>query len=408
MDYNTILIHYGEIGLKGKNQPDFRNALESNIRFRLRSLGLKWKIRYSHSYFYIEIPEDSKEDLSSVIDTLLHLPGIAWLARAVNISRKAFCSKNDVHYEIVEEPLLQTAKEQYQDNLAFAVRANRADKSLPNKSMDYERRFGALIIEQTEWETVNLNNPDVTFHIDMYPDNVFLYSEKITGAGGLPVGITGRVLTLLSGGIDSPVAAYLAAKRGCFVDFIHFTANRFQQENAAEYKISRIVRDLSKMTLRSKLYLVPYTHFEFAALGHKMEYELIVFRRFMARVAESLAVQVKAQALITGDNLAQVASQTLENLVSTTRGITIPVLRPLIMYDKQEIIDLAKKIETFQLSLEPYKDCCSLISQHPRTVSTHRELEEIESEIFPEYDQLIKDTLDEAICLEYKCGERVK
>jgi len=408
VNYDTILIHYGEIGLKGKNQPDFRNELQSNIRFRLRSLGFDWRVRYAHSYFYVDVPENSATRLTTAIEALLHLPGIAWLARGLNLSRDEFYADQKINYEIIEKPLLQAANEEYQDGLAFAVRVNRADKHLPNKSMDYERRFGALIIEETDWLDVNLDNPDVTFHVDMYPDHIFFYTEKLTGAGGLPVGITGRVLTLLSGGIDSPVAAYLAAKRGCSVDFIHFTANRFQQENAADYKVSRIVRDLSKITLRSKLYLVPYTHFEFAALGHKMEYELIIFRRFMARVAESLSATLKAQALITGDNLAQVASQTLENLVSTTKGISIPVLRPLIMFDKQEIIDLAKKIDTYQLSLEPYKDCCSLISQHPRTVSEHRELEEIEAELFSDYQQLIQDTLDDAICLEYKCGEQVK
>jgi thiamine biosynthesis protein ThiI len=346
VNYNTIIIHYGEIGLKGKNQPDFRNELKSNIRFRLRSLGFEWAVRYAHSYFYVDVPENSADQLATAVEALLHLPGIAWLARGLNLSRDEFFSGQDINYDIIEQPLLLAVKEKYQDDLAFAVRANRADKRLPNKSMDYERRFGSLIIQETHWSDVNLDNPDVTFHIDMYPDDIFLYTEKLTGAGGLPVGITGRVLTLLSGGIDSPVAAYLAAKRGCAVDFIHFTANRFQQENAADYKVSRIVQDLSKITLRSKLYLVPYTHFEFAALGHKMDYELIIFRRFMARVAESLSSTLEAQALITGDNLAQVASQTLENLVSTTKGISIPVLRPLIMFDKQEIIDLAKKINT--------------------------------------------------------------
>lgn len=408
LDYDKICIHYGEIGLKGKNQPDFRQQLEDNIRFRLRSLGIKWPVRYAHSYFYLDLPADATEnERHTALSALKDVPGIAWYGPAMSLDVSDAFTDGTVNYDLLEPQITALAREKYIEEGTFAVRVNRADKRLPGKSIEYERRFGAVVIEQTPWEHVDLSNPDITLHIDMYAEYVFIYAEKIPGAGGLPVSITGKVLTLLSGGIDSPAAAYLAAKRGCSVDFIHFTANKFQMENAPQYKVSRLVQDLSKVTLRSTLYLVPYTHFEFEILGNPIEYELILFRRFMSRAAEVLAGRIKAQALVTGDNLAQVASQTLENLVSATRSISIPVLRPLITYDKKDIVDLAKSIGTYKLSLEPYKDCCSIISKHPRTVSTHAELQEIEDDLFDDYKAMIDATLNDAVVLKYKCGKQV-
>jgi thiamine biosynthesis protein ThiI len=213
---------------------------------------------------------------------------------------------------------------------------------------------------------------------------------------------------LLSGGIDSPAAAFLMAKRGCTVDFIHFTAENIRQENAHAYKVSKLAQTLSKYTMDSRLYLVPYTHFEFELFGHKIFYELMIFRRFMTRTAEVLAESISAQAIITGDNLAQVASQTLENLVANSRATAMPILRPLITYDKMEIVDLAKQIGTYTLSLKPYKDCCSIVAKNPKTSSEDSRLESLEDDIFDDYDEVIRQTLDEAIILEYSCGERVK
>jgi thiamine biosynthesis protein ThiI len=207
------------------------------------------------------------------------------------------------------------------------------------------------------------------------------------------------VLALLSGGIDSPVAAWLMAKRGCRVDFIHFTAVAMQPEEAQPYKVCRLAQRLSDYTLGSRLFLVPYTHFDLALMREPVDYNLVLFRRFMARVAEQLARRLNAQALATGDNLGQVASQTLSNLVSASRAVELPIFRPLLGYDKDEIMALAQQIGTYEMSIEPYKDCCALIAQHPRTRSQHERLAALEARVFPDYQKLIDQTLAEAVCL---------
>jgi len=192
------------------------------------------------------------------------------------------------------------------------------------------------------------------------------------------------------------------------VDFIHFTAWSMQLEEAVEYKVKRLADTLNAYTLHSRLFLVPYTYFDLAIMRAKVEFELILFRRFMARVAEKLARRIKAQALVTGDNLSQVASQTLSNLVSTSRAVSMPILRPLISFDKEEIMNLARTIGTYDLSIEPYKDCCAIIARHPRTRSRHDRLTAIEARAFPNYDEIVDQTLGDAICLEATAANTVR
>jgi len=403
--YNRIVIHYGEIALKGKNQPNFLYRLKQNIQLKLKSLGVSWSVRETHSYMYIDIPEDAPVDHQEIQSALQQVMGIAWFGFTTFIPHnQVYVASGEPNYQRLENQLVAQASEHFVSQGKFCVRVNRADKQFPSTSPKLERRFGAEIIEKTKWDSVDLKSPDITFRVDIYIDGVYFYTKKIEGSRGLPVGITGRVLVLLSGGIDSPVAAYLAAKRGCSVDFIHFTANQMQLANAQGYKVSQLAQRLSRYTDYSKLYLVPYTHFEFAALSDSLEYELVIFRRFMTRVAEKLAIKTKAQALVTGDNLAQVASQTLENIVANNQAVQLPILRPLLTYDKYEIVDLAKHISTYSLSIEPYKDCCSLISEHPRTKSDHDTLTQIEDKTFPDYEELITRTLDDAVSLTYRNG----
>jgi thiamine biosynthesis protein ThiI len=194
------------------------------------------------------------------------------------------------------------------------------------------------------------------------------------------------------------VAAYLMARRGCRVDFIHFTAAAPHQEE--QQKVWRLATQLSRYTIGSRLFVVPYVHFDLALMREKVEYELILFRRFMVRVAQVLAGRLRARALVSGDTLSQVASQTISNLVSTSRAAELPIFRPLIAYDKEETIALAQKIGTYELSIEPYKDCCALISGHPKTRSRHERLLVLEKRAFPDYDGLVERTLADAVCLE--------
>jgi tRNA uracil 4-sulfurtransferase len=400
----AILIHYSEIALKGRNQPLFRRQLRANIRQKLRSLSLAWTLQEKPSFLSVAVPADATADqIGLCVKGLREVFGIAWLAVTEPLPHGRFTfDSRDEDLAALERRLIVLAKDEFVPNKTFCVRVKRAEKAVPFTSIELENRFGRLIIDNTDWKKVNLTKPDALFQVEIRPEGSFLFSNKVKGPAGLPAGTAGRVLTLLSGGIDSPVAAYLMAKRGCRVDFLHFTATSMQQDEAREYKVWRLARELSRYTLRSRLFLVPYTQFDIAvvASGQYIEYDLVLFRRFMARVAEALATKLRAQAIITGDNLAQVASQTLPNIVTTSQAVQMPILRPLIAFNKEEIINLAMQIGTYEESIKPYKDCCAIISQNPRTRSRHATLTALEERLFPDYQKLIDQTLAEAVCID--------
>lgn len=399
-----ILIHYGELGLKGRNQPLFRRQLRANIRQKLRALGLAWTLQEKPGFLSIAVPpEATPEQVEACARGLRQVFGIAWLAvtQPQRVGRFSFDSWAE-DLANLEQRLIALARDEFVAGQSFCVRVKRAEKAVPLTSVEMEKRFGRLIIDNTPWKKVNLDKPDAFFQVEIRPEGTFLFSDKLKGPGGLPVGTAGRVLTLLSGGIDSPVAAYLMAKRGCRVDFLHFTATSMQQDEARQYKVCKLAEILRRYTISSRLFLAPYTQFDVALVGsgHRVEYELVLFRRFMARVAEALARQIRAQALVTGDNLAQVASQTLSNIVATSQAVEMPILRPLVAFNKEEIIDLAAQIGTYAQSIQPYKDCCAIISHHPRTRSRHTALSELEQRLFPDYQKLIERTLAELLCIE--------
>jgi len=397
---DRIVIHYGEIGLKGRNRPDFERRLQRNLGTRLEALGLEWPVRRAHDRLLVEVGEGA---LEPALEAIAEVAGVVWFAPAVFLPLGDEASAEDR----LEARIVAQAGACADPAGAFAVRVHRAFKGYPQSSQALERRLGAAILRDTPWRRVDLTRPHRTFHVDVYREGFYLYDERRRGPGGLPVGASGRVLALLSGGIDSPVAAWLMAKRGCHVDCLHFAASLMQQRQALDYKVSRLVARLSRRTLRTRLYLVPYVHFELSELARSADYELVVFRRFMAATAEALAKRVGAQALVAGDNIGQVASQTLENLASVSRAVSMPILRPLLTYDKQEIVDLARTLGTFDLSIEPYKDCCSILSRHARTRSRHEALAELEARLAPDYAALVDRTLGDAVVIEYACGERV-
>jgi thiamine biosynthesis protein ThiI len=331
--------------------------------------------------------------------------GITWFAPAKRYLYAGFDGDSvDRILDTVEKELCQMAKKNYTPGTAFRVDVRRSDKRFPGTSLDLERLFGASIIKNTSWDRVNLKKPDIVFYVEIQTNEVFIHTDKFRGRGGLPVNTAHRVLAMLSGGIDSPVSAYLAARRGCHIDFIHFSASHVQPEEIIKSKIGNLVKKLSEYTLKSKLYVFPSTYFDLAITGKRATFELVLFRRFMARTAEKLAEKQQMPALITGDNLSQVASQTLTNIASTIRAVEIPVLQPVLTFDKEEIIHLAKQIDTFNLSVQPYKDCCSLFQRNPRTVSNHDELSKLESEIFENYEKMIDQTLDDMFWVEYRYG----
>lgn len=409
MQPNRILIHYAEIALKGRNRPLFQRRLVNNIVRRLRAEGLGWHVEREHHRVLVRLPDGPGESLDSALAALSEVAGIAWYAPS-----RWLPSRGEQGVVIFPEPreitpvVLELARERHLSEGRFAVRVRRADKRFPYSSQELERELGAAVLKETDWSGVSLSQPDETFHVEITPEGIYVHGARRAGIGGLPVGAAGRVVALLSGGLDSPVAAYLAARRGCEVDFVHFTASRMQQARAAEYKVSELARELSRVTLRSRLHLVPYLHFDAALTAGGTDYALVLFRRFMARTAERLARRSGAQAVVTGDNLGQVASQTLENIATTTLAATMPVLRPLITYDKQEIIALARRIGTYELSIQPYKDCCALVDRRPRTRSRHEDMERLEGGLFDDYEAVIGDSLEDATVLEYECGKLVE
>ncbi|MCK4754207.1 MAG: tRNA 4-thiouridine(8) synthase ThiI, partial [Calditrichia bacterium] len=403
---NCILIHYGEISLKGRNQLQFRKQLLKNIQVTLKAENIDWPSSQFRGYLSLNVPETEIVKTDAVIKKLSHVFGITWFSMARRIEYSGFDPGTvEKILNKIDAELCKLAKKKYQPDLSFCVDVRRSEKRFPANSVDLERRIGRSVIANTSWDKVSLKNPDQTFWLEIQNKEIFLFTDKHRGAGGLPVNTAQKVLVMLSGGIDSPVAAYMAARRGCHIDFVHFTASHVSKEELKKSKIGQLAQKVSGATLKSSLYVLPSTYFDLAIAGKNISYELILFRRFMARSAEKLAENLNAHALVTGDNLSQVASQTLTNITSTTRAIEMPILQPLLTYDKEEIVNLAKKIETFELSIQPYKDCCSFFQRNPRTVSDHQELSRMESNLFPDYEKMIDQTIEDMFWLSYSYGK---
>ena len=401
-----ILLHTPDITLKGKNQKDFRHALVANIKRRLKHFNLDWQVISAKGRISIRPQVSNKKQLDKVVLAMQQTAGISSLSVCDFIPGKTIVSKeNEFNWPVLEEAVLSMAKSVYQEESSFAINVNRTFKEIPVRSIDIAVRLGDLIRNKTRWDKVKLKDPGQTFHIDIYPDGFYLYAHKYKGIGGLPTGTAGRVLALLSGGIDSPVAIYQLAKRGCHIDFLHLSASHVDKASVDSSVIGQLARQLSRYTQRSRLHVLPYTYFDLNLTGKKTGYELVMFRRFMMRIAERLAERIHCLALINGDSLGQVASQTLENIATSNSAISIPVFRPLIGTNKEEIIAIARSIGTYELSIQPYKDCCALIAQHPKTRSSHEKISSQEVNLFTDYEEVINKTLDDAVVLEYQFGE---
>ena len=375
--FDCILIHYGELGLKGLNRPTFEKKLVENIRKALEEVEFK-KIRKIHGRIILELSE--KTDLTKLEHSLMKVFGIAWFA---------FCFTTDPTLENIKK--LTAEKFKLKAGVKVKVSAKRADKTLPFTSMDVNRQLGAYLVEKFNVH-VSLKNPEKEIFVELADGKAYIFDRKIKGLYGLPVGISGKVLHLLSGGIDSPVAAWLLMKRGCEIDFLHFHAfQKFNKEKNA--KILKLAKILAQYCFKSRIFFVPFYPFEAEAVEAPPKYRLILFRRFMVRVAEEIANQHGIKALGSGENLAQVSSQTLENMAVISNATSLPIFRPLLTYEKNEIVELAKKIGTFEISITPYKDCCSLfLTKHPTTKAIPEKVEAFEKRM--NLKEAIKETLE--------------
>ncbi|MFN3621572.1 MAG: tRNA uracil 4-sulfurtransferase ThiI, partial [Nitrososphaerales archaeon] len=364
--FDYALIHYGEIALKGLNRPFYEKKLVENIEKALANQEYSC-VKKLQGRILVELNERS--DVSEIEAALKRVFGIAWFA---------FCYRTEADKESIQRCVDRNIT--FNKGEKIKVSTNRADKRIPFTSIDLNRDLGTHLVN-TYNVKVSLKEPEKEIFVEIAEDNAYIFTKKIKGLYGLPVGVSGSVLHLLSGGIDSPVAAWLLMKRGCVVDFLHFHA--FQRfDGRWNAKILDLVKVLNRYSFGSRIFFVPFYPFEVASIQAPIRYRLILFRRFMVRVAEMLASKYGIVALGSGENLAQVSSQTLENLSVIEQATPIPILRPLLTYDKNEIVNIAKQIGTFKISARPYKDCCSLfIAKHPLTKAKLGDVEAIEDEL---------------------------
>lgn len=353
-----ILIKDGEIALKGLNRRQFEDCLIKNIRRTIKDLG-DFEIKSAQSTIYV-VPQQDSIDLDDVCDRVAKVFGIAAFSRAVVCPEKTLDSIMETAPVYLAQQL-KTAK-------TFKVEAKRSDKKFAYKSPEICRETGGRILSAFPHLKVDVHNPDVTVYVEVRDYGAYVRANAIKGAGGIPVGTGGNAAILISGGIDSPVAAYMMAKRGVKLTAIHFASPPYTSQRA-EQKVVKLLKKVAKYSGDMVMYTVPFTEIQ-ETIKNECPEELftIIMRRLMMEIAQRIAEDKKCSALITGESLGQVASQTIHAIACTDIVATMPVFRPLIGMDKQEIIDISYKIDTFETSIEPYEDCCTVFTpKHPRT-----------------------------------------
>lgn len=367
MKADIILLKYGEISLKGLNRPMFEKQLLANAAKALAPLG-KFSIRKSQSTVYVE-PLGDDIDMQAATERLSKVFGI------VNICPAAKCQKT---IEDIERTTLECLSQIDLNGKTFKVEAKREDKQFPMNSPQLCRHMGAVILKNTEGLSVDVHNPDILVQIEIRKE-AFIFTQKVSGAGGMPVGTAGRAALLLSGGIDSPVAGWMISKRGVVLDAVHFHSHPYTSDRAKE-KVIELAKIMTQYTGPIRLHIVPFTDIQLDIIDKcPKNYLTIIMRRLMMRIAEKIARESGAMALITGESIGQVASQTMESLVVTDNAVDMPVFRPCIGMDKEEIVTISKKIDTYETSILPYEDCCTIfVPKHPKTKPSISEIQEAE------------------------------
>ena len=367
----VILCYQGEMALKGLNRASFESALSKSLRYRMRDLG-NFKVYKAQSTMYIE-PKDEEAELvvGEAYDRVRKVFGLA------NVSRAAVCEKD---FDVIKETAARYLGEQLRGVKTFKVEAKRSDKSFPMKSPEICRELGGYLLSRYPHLRVNVKNPDVVVMVEVRDFGAYIHGAKEPGAGGLPVGTSGRALNMLSGGIDSPVAAWYMARRGLALHHIHFASPPYTSE-AAKDKVVKLAQIVSEYTGNCVLYVIPYTEPQEYIRDHAPDVLFtVLMRRSMMRIANKIAKNIDAKAIVTGESLAQVASQTLMALACTDAAQDLPILRPLIGMDKSEIVDVSRKIGAFETSILPYEDCCTIFTPpHPKTRPTLEEIEAAEA-----------------------------
>ena len=363
----SILVRYHEIALKKGNRPYFVELLKRNLVSAVKDLGFK-EIRSLPGRLLMLFGEQADEEKIG-----------RRIERVFGVANFSFVERTSLDLEALKSGILEALDGRRFSS--FRIDAKRGDKGFPLTSPEINREIGAAV-KETTGARVDLKNAECTISIEILPRDAFFGFDKIAGPGGLPVGASGRAVSLISGGIDSPVAAYRMMQRGCRLIFVHFHSAPYLDKSSQE-KVRELVKLLTRHQFASRLYLVPFGEIQRQIVAAVMRpLRVVLYRRMMMRIAEAIAKKEKASALVTGESLAQVASQTLENLAVIEKAATLPILRPLVGMDKQEIIDQARRIGTFETSCIPDQDCCQLfVPRHPATKARLADVEEAESRL---------------------------
>lgn len=387
MTYQSFLIKYAEIGTKGKNRYLFEDALIHQIKNALKKVEGKFLASKESGRIYVQA--QSKYDYEEVIEALQKVFGIAWICPMLQVE--------DKDYEHLKKTVAEYIDEVYEDkNFTFKVESRRADKEYPIHSEQINCDLGEVILQTFPQTRVNVREPDVLLRVEIRK-LVNIYSMMIPGPGGMPVGTNGKAMLLLSGGIDSPVAGYMIAKRGVKIDAVYFHAPPYTSERAKQ-KVIDLAKQVSRYSGPIPLHIVNFTDIQLYIYEKCPHEELtIIMRRYMMRIAEQIARSTDGLALITGESIGQVASQTVQSLASTNEVCNMPVFRPLIGFDKQEIVDISQKIGTFETSIQPYEDCCTIfVAKHPVIKPNLERIRRSEESLKEKIEELVQAAVETA------------
>ncbi len=380
MQYDHILVRYGELTLKSGNRNTFINQLKSNIKYALIPLT-GYKVNANRDRMYVEITEDA--DVEEIMKRISKVFGVHSVSPVVKVEK-------DI--DQIKSSAVKLARDIDALGVTFKVDAKRSDKGFPYDTFALQQELGGEILSNIEHLTVDVKKPDYRLLVEIRSDAAYLYSRVIKGAGGLPVGTGGKTLLMLSGGIDSPVAGIEVMKRGVTIEAIHFHSPPFTSEEAKQ-KVIDLTRIMAETTGEIKLHLVPFTDIQ--KMIHKKVPENLTMtstRRMMLKIADKFARQIDAKALVNGENLGQVASQTLGSMYAINAVTNLPILRPLLTLDKDEIIIKAKEIGTFETSIQPFEDCCTIFT--PKNPKTNPRLDKVESfEAGTDFDAMIEEAV---------------
>ena len=385
MRFHTFLLKYGEIGIKGKNRYLFEDALVRQVRYALKDVEGTFTVYKSQARIYVDCEGEYDYD-----DTVEHLKRVFGLVGICPVVRM-----EDQGFDQLKKDVVAYMDEVYPDKkLSFKVEARRAIKSYPKTSMEINCDLGEAILDAFPETHVDVHKPDVMLHVEVR-NEIYVYSQIIPGAGGMPVGTNGSAMLLLSGGIDSPVAGYMISKRGVGLEATYFHAPPYTSERAKQ-KVVDLAKIVARYSGPIKLHVVNFTDIQLYIYDQCPHDELtIIMRRYMMRIAEHFAKADGCLGMITGESIGQVASQTMHSLAATNDVCTLPVYRPVIGFDKQEIVDISEKIDTYETSIQPYEDCCTIfVAKHPVTKPNIEVIRRSEEKLAEKIDAMVQEAID--------------